>query len=85
VIGHEINTIDWTQAHEWALLVLVLLGVFTLWRIFFRVGMWAVSATGRRLQARRERRAPAVSDDDLRQALVRIAAVLEELQGGGRR
>lgn len=81
VVGHALDSIDWTQTHEWILLVLLIIGVFALVKWTVAATLWAARIIKARHAARAEAR---VSDTDVRVALMRIAEVLERLDKEGR-
>ena len=82
--GHALDSVDWTQAHEWVLLVLVLLGVYTLVSLALRAAVWGAAIVRERREARRARAAAegpmAARDATLAAALNRIADVLESIE-----
>lgn len=80
-VGHALDSIDWTEAHEWILLVLLLVGVLALVKWTVAAALWAARTIRAKHAAWAEAR---VSDTDVRVALMRIAEILERLDKEGR-
>jgi len=72
VTGHAVSTVDWRDIHEWILLLLVLVGMFTLARLAWRIVTVVTSWVGGTVRSRRR-----ISDEQLAAALARIAEILE--------